>query len=219
MTAAKSTPMTFVCPGCGSYGTPELFSADADARIVCSLLAKQSADLGPLLMAYLRLWTPRKRALTWRRARQLLEELLPQIEAGEIRRKGRGWPAPAPAWAGAIRTMLDNRSLDLPITSHGYLLSIIAGDADKAEAQREREIEAGRKAGQPRTFDDEAEAARQFQVSLRNAKAFVTNERAIARKRFGEEYSAERARDFLKGRGYAADVIDAAIAEIYEAAG
>lgn len=215
MTAAKSTPMTFVCPGCGSYGTPELFSSDADARYVCSLLAQQSAELGPLLMAYLRLWTPRKRALTWRRARQLLEELLPQIEAGQIRRKGRNWPAPASAWSAAIKTMLDNRSIELPLTSHGYLLSVIAGDADKAEAQRERETEAGRAAGQIRTFEDEAEAERQFKLNVRNAKAFITTERTIARKRFQEEYSADQARDFLKGRRYGFDVIEAAIAEIY----
>ena len=48
----------------------------------------------------------------------------------------------------AINQMLDNRQqLKLPMKSHGYLISIIAGYAEKEEAKVEKQTEARRISG------------------------------------------------------------------------
>jgi hypothetical protein len=218
MTARKSPPAIFVCPGCGTYGTIECFASGEDASEVQKMLARLPGDVGPALLSYLRLFAPRKQALTWARKRKLLAELMPLIEAQQIRRKGRDWPAPHAAWISAIRTMLDNRSMELPLTTHGYLLQVIVGEADKAEGQRERETEAERKAAAPRSYDDQAEAHRAFQLNVRNAKAFIVREQTLARTRFGEEYPVERAREFLEGRGYDGAVIGHVLIDVFGAA-
>jgi hypothetical protein len=215
MTAPKSPPAIFVCPGCGTYGTIECFASGEDASEVQKMLARLPGDVGPALLSYLRLFAPRKQALTWARKRRLLAELMPLIEAQQIRRKGRDWPAPHAAWISAIRTMLDSRSMELPLTTHGYLLQVIVGEADKAEGQRERAVEGERKAAAPRSYDDQAEADRAFKTNVRNATAFVVNEKTIARKRFGEDYPADRARELLQGRGYDTDVIQAVMTAMY----
>lgn len=215
MTAPKSPPAIFVCPGCGTYGTIECFASGEDASEVQKMLARLPADVGPAVLSYLRLFAPRKQALTWARKRKLLAELVPLIEAQSIRRKNRDWPAPHAAWISAIRTMLDSRSMELPLTTHGYLLQILAGEADKAEAQREREIEGERRAVTPRSYLDDVDRDRAFKLNVRNATAFVAQEQTIVRTRFREEYPASKARELLQGRGYTADVIDAAIKTVY----
>ena len=100
-------------------------------------------ELAKPLQRYLSLFRPRARALAWARGRKLLGELVGAIEAGAINRHGRDWPAPAATWVTAIEVILAKReTLQLPLKSHGYLLEIISGHADKAEAGIERDREA-----------------------------------------------------------------------------
>ena len=208
-----SSPMRLVCPGCGTYGTVETFAADADARVVAALLAKVPADLGTALLAYMRLWTPAKQALTWHRGRQILEALTPMIEAQSIQRDGRSWPAPPAAWIYAIGAMQQSKNLDLPLSSHGYLLQILAGQADKAEAIAEREGEKARADGRPtaRHAEDIGDQAATHARNVRTAIGLVVTEATLARTRFREDYTADQARTFLRGRGFKPELIDAAI--------
>lgn len=82
---------------------------------------------------------------------KLLEELVPMMRDGKIEHKGSVWPAPQAYWEQAIRQMLDTReSLKLPIKTHGYLFSIIAGYADKAKGKTEKQTEARRVSGTSR---------------------------------------------------------------------
>jgi hypothetical protein len=217
MTKAKSSAAVFVCPGCGTYGTIECFASGEDASEVQKMLARLPADLGPVVLSYLRLFTPRQQTLTWSRKRKLLAELLPLIEAQQIRRKNRDWPAPPAAWISAMRTMLDNRSIELPLTIHGYLLSVIAGEADKAEAAKEREVEGERRAGRPASYEDELERSAVFAQHCRTAKAMLVNEQAIIRTRYRESVTADQARDFLERRGWPHDVIEHVVGEVFAA--
>lgn len=134
--------MKAVCPTCGTYGSIQIFLADKAARGFDALIARLAPDIGPLVLEYLGLFSPPKRALTWPRARRLLEELIPMIEAGQVQRHGRAWAAPREAWRSAIQQMLDRRDrLQLPLANHGYLLEIIAGSQNRAEAQQEERVE------------------------------------------------------------------------------
>jgi hypothetical protein len=100
---------------------------------------------GDLLLGYTRLFTPPKRALSNLRTAKLIEELLPMIREAKIERGGRIWSAPQDYWAMGLNEILAKRdNLTLPLKGHGYLLTIIAGYSEKAEAKKEAQIEASR---------------------------------------------------------------------------
>ena len=66
-----------------------------------------------------------------------------------IERHSRIWAAPQPVWIAALDEIIarrDEGKLTLPLKSHGYLLEIIAGQANKAEGKAEAEAE-DRRAG------------------------------------------------------------------------
>lgn len=205
--------MKILCPSCGATHSADGILSDAEARTALLIAAELPADLGPLCIRYLGLFRPGKRALSWDRARKLLDELAEQIRAGTIRRRGRDWPVPAGAWRTALQTMLDKRdSLDLPLKSHGYLLEIVAGIADKAEGAAERAIETARQASRPASKPDDAiESARTQQQNVRTAIALLTTEQTIARTRFRQAYTREQGIELLRGRGYPQSVIALAL--------
>lgn len=104
-----------------------------------------SHPIGRLLIQYLGLFKPHKRALTMDRVAGLLAELTPLIKAAQIERRGRVWAAPREAWAAAIESLLANRAnLTLPLKSHGYLFEVLVGIANKGEAVAEAKQEAQR---------------------------------------------------------------------------
>lgn len=99
------------------------------------------------MVQYIALFRPTQRQLSFVRVASLLGELLPLIEAAKIERNGRTWAAPLDYWKLALEEMLAKRDkLTLPLKSHGYLLAIIEGYSNKAEAKHETQTEA-RKAG------------------------------------------------------------------------
>jgi hypothetical protein len=98
--------------------------------------------LGDRLLRYLRLFSPRSRALSPDRAARLLTELLGPIAEAKVERHGRTWPAPLDYWSHALDEILSRREqLQLPLRSHGYLLEIVAAIAGKAEARTEAKVE------------------------------------------------------------------------------
>lgn len=139
--------MRLTCPCCGaSYGL-EVLLADRSAReAVAAALALPSA-LGERLLRYIGLFRPRGRALSWDRAARLLSELNVAINAAQIERNGRTYPAPVDYWKAAIDQMLDGRDkLALPLKSHGYLFEIIVGLGQRASEKRaaRQEVESER---------------------------------------------------------------------------
>ena len=136
--------MKLVCPSCGFFASPEAFLGEAEAQRALLLAFKVPSPLAAPMHQYLRLFRPAQRALTSRRIETLLAELLPMLEAGRIERRGRIWPAPVDAWRAAMDEIVIKRDrLTLPLKSHGYLLEILVGYADRAEgsveAKREQE--------------------------------------------------------------------------------
>ena len=137
--------MKLVCPSCGFFASPEAFLGEAESQRALLLAFKVPSPLAAPMHQYLRLFRPAQRALTARRIETLLAELLPMLEAGRIERRGRIWPAPLDSWRAALDEMVVKRDrLTLPLKSHGYLLEIMVGYADKAEGAVETKREQGR---------------------------------------------------------------------------
>ncbi len=138
--------MQLTCPSCFARYSLEAALSDDDARRAVAAALKMPAPLGDLILRYIGLFRAPKRALSWDRAARLIEELLVPMQAGRIERHGRTWAAPLEAWKAAIKQMLMQRDrLTLPLKSHGYLFEIIAGQANKSEAQTEAKAEEQKK--------------------------------------------------------------------------
>lgn len=150
--------MKLVCPVCQAEFPLEAAMNDVAARQAV-VKAFELTELGSLLIRYVTLFKPAKQALSMARLAKLLDELVPMIKAGQITRNGTLYPAPQAYWQQAIETMLMQRDkLTLPLKSHGYLLEIISGYANKASAQAEKQNEQGRKYGDFKTATKPATA-------------------------------------------------------------
>lgn len=137
-----------VCPCCQAVYPLEAALNDVAARKAV-VEAFRLTPVGDLLLAYIGLFKPPKRALAMSRTARLLKELLPMIRDAKIERNGRTWSAPQDYWRMALTEMLakrDSGTLATPLKSHGYLLAIIEGYGLKAEAKQEAREE-GRRAG------------------------------------------------------------------------
>lgn len=138
--------MNLICPCCQAVFPIEAALNDLAGRQAI-VEAFRLTPFGDLLLGYVKLFTPPRRALSNLRMAKLLEELLPMIRAASIERSGRIWSAPQEYWRMALADMIDKRdNLTLPLKSHGYLLAIIEGYSSKAEAKQEGHSEA-RKGG------------------------------------------------------------------------
>lgn len=153
--------MNLTCPCCAARFSIEAALTDDAARAAVTAALKLPAPLGDLILRYLALHRPDKRALSWDRAARLLTEMMEPIHAAQLTRNGRVWPAPLDAWRIALEQMLDKRdTLTLPLKSHGYLFEIVAGMASKAEgvseARREESLRQrdGARSGAPKKAAD-----------------------------------------------------------------
>ena len=136
--------MKLNCPSCGAAMSLDVLIANDGAREAVMAALALPAPLGRLLVQYIALFRPAQRQLSFDRVQSLLSELAPMIDAARVERCGRTWAAPLEYWKSAVEEMLAKRDkLTLPLKSHGYLLEIIAGYAnkseDKAETKREQD--------------------------------------------------------------------------------
>lgn len=134
--------MKLTCPACGALMSLDgLLNHDAARGAIAQAYALH-APLGGLLLRYLALFRPAQRGLTWDRVVNLMEELLPMIQAARIERNHLAHAAPYENWCLAIEQMLAQREkLSLPLKTHGYLLEIIAGLSAKAQTAGEQRRE------------------------------------------------------------------------------
>ncbi|BBE51797.1 hypothetical protein OYT1_ch2281 [Ferriphaselus amnicola] len=130
------------CPACGATASLDVLLGNEGAREAVMAALAMPAPIGKLLIQYLGLFRPAHRNLSFDRVATLLNELLPLIAEAKIERNGRVWSAPQDYWRMALEEMLAKReTLTLPLKSHGYLLTIIAGYSSKAEAVQEAQSE------------------------------------------------------------------------------
>lgn len=137
--------MKTTCPACGAMASLDVLIGHEGAREAVMAALQLPAPLGKLLIQYIALFRPAARNLSMDRLASLLGELQPMIADATISRNGRAWSAPQDYWKMALEEMVAKRdSLTLPLKSHGYLLAIIAGYSDKAEAKKEAQTHAQR---------------------------------------------------------------------------
>lgn len=145
--------MRITCPGCGTqFGLDTAIQMDA-ARSALLRALKMPAPIAGLIAQYLGLFRAKHRVLAFDRAERLMDELLPMLDAGTVTRNGATRPAPIAVWRAALEEMIELRNADklrLPLKSHGYLLEIVFGLADKADAAAERATEQQRRKGEHR---------------------------------------------------------------------
>ncbi len=87
----------------------------------------------------------------------LADELVPMIREARVRRNGTVYAVPLDAWASALSMLADRpKNLALPLKSHGYLLEILANQAEKIAATAERDAEQHKRAGRTGAYTDPA---------------------------------------------------------------
>jgi len=143
------------CPVCRSELTLEQITRSLDDEQAFTRLVALSVPMAHLVVLYVGLFTPDKQALTLRKKVRLIAQLLPDLQRQTVTHRGRDWAVPHRLWERAIEQVLTARAagrIDLPLTSHAYLYTVLAGMADKQEASAEalRESERRSEAQAPR---------------------------------------------------------------------
>lgn len=145
--------MQIKCPSCHAQFPLEAAVTFDAARSALNTALHMPAPLAGLLAQYLGLFRSAGRALSFDRADKLMAELLPLLRDQTVIRNGLSRICPTATWQQAIERILEHRAtgkLELPLKTHGYLLEIAFGLADKAEAEAERRKEETRRHGQHR---------------------------------------------------------------------
>lgn len=173
--------MRFNCPACGENLTLAALIEHDAAREAIMLALQFPAPLGKSLMQYVSMFKPSQRALSMDRFTSILGEILPMIQAAQIERNGTAWPAPMAYWQQAIETMVSGRDkLTLPLKTHGYLLSIIAGISEKSDSKTEKVSDQGRMYGAIHKAEVKPVAAAADLIVDTNNKAVLTTRRTIS---------------------------------------
>lgn len=116
------------CPNCYATGSLEMFTSDEASQAFVSVL-NLTGELAKPLIRYLGLFRSENRDLSFSRTAKLINEIAPDIVAGQISRNRQTYPAPKKAWIWAINVMLERREqglLQLPLKTHGYLYEVIS---------------------------------------------------------------------------------------------
>jgi len=135
---------TFDCPVCRNALTWDVVFAHQGVRDAMLALVNAHSEgrklLRPLL-SYVTLFAPAKTALRYERVASLSNELVEMIRPATIERAGRTWAAPVDYWRQGMEEVVNRAhgtsGLRLPLTSHGYLLEVVMGYANKSEAAAE----------------------------------------------------------------------------------
>ena len=112
----------------------------ADGREFFEAVVALPAPAIKPVLRYLALFAPPQRGLTWSRLGRLLRELQEPLKRGELRRDGKLYVAPVDVWLRAMTHLVEDppKTLTLPLRSHGYLLSVVAGHSERVAAATEQ---------------------------------------------------------------------------------
>ncbi len=134
--------MKLRCPACGAVASADAWENDAIARELMQDFLSLPAPVSKVLLGYLSLFRPDKRALSWRKALRLTRELSSLVTAGHVQVQGKvARPCPDRIWAAGMEQMIERRaSLSLPLRNHNYLRKIVWGMADAEDARNEARV-------------------------------------------------------------------------------
>ena len=144
--------MIFPCPACGATNDLAVCVAHEDARAFHGVLLQLPDTLIKPTIKYLGLFRPEKTRLQWGRMVTIVRDLLPMIQDCKVQYGHATYTVPHAMWVAAITGLVESppASLKLPLKSNGYLLALIAGQCEQAEAKAEAaRIEKARNRSQP----------------------------------------------------------------------
>lgn len=140
------------CPSCGAEESLDVMfqrviDDDVARRAIHDVVIK-SLPLGVLLIRYIGLHKPPKQRLRMVRLRELLVELVGDMQRNVIERHGRTWAVSLDDWRGAFEAVfaaVDKGSLQLPLQGNGYLYQVLSRKSDQVEAALETQRECDRR--------------------------------------------------------------------------
>lgn len=140
------------CPSCGGEMSLDVLLTHNELRQATVSLVEKSLSLGSLVLRYVALFRPAKNRMSADRWAKLITQLLPDLQRNAITHRGREWHMPLDSWKLGFEAMLEKAAagkLTLPLDSHAYLYTVLAGMADKVEAIAEEATEQTRRAERP----------------------------------------------------------------------
>lgn len=150
--------MKLVCPGCGATASLETWNNDAACRETIKAVAALPGDLSTATLHYLSLFRPTKRALTWKKALKLVQEIQHMSGLSHVQVQGQvARPCSPRIWVQAMEDMVSRSSqLSRPMKNHNYLKQVAYDLANKEDGQHEAETHRRAVSGeQPLTREDE----------------------------------------------------------------
>lgn len=136
------------CPNCGSENSLDTLIDDEPAlKAIVAVL--KATPAGRAVIKYLGLFRPAQRQLSFPKVAKLLTELMPMIEAQEIKRNGIAYPAPHHVWESAIEKVIEARDagrLQTPLKSHGYLLEVVITEGKRLSDENVQRADAKKQA-------------------------------------------------------------------------
>lgn len=140
------------CPSCGGEMSLDVLLTHNELRQATVSLVEKSLSLGSLVLRYVALFRPAKNRMSADRWAKLIMQLQPDLQRNAITHRGRDWHMPLDSWKLGFEAMLEKAAagkLTLPLDSHAYLYTVLAGLADRVEAVAEERTEQARRAERP----------------------------------------------------------------------
>ena len=164
--------MKLVCPCCGATASAESWENDMEARKTIQAIVALPPGVAPEIFGYLGLFRPVQRALSWKTALKLLQELSALIADGYVQVKGKpSRPCPPEAWAAGMRQMVAQRdTLTRPMKNHNYLRQIVWQLADKIDAELEARYNQEERSGNARAERQIERQVEQENIELTEAE-------------------------------------------------
>jgi hypothetical protein len=135
--------MHLKCPSCGIVASSELWANNGDAAPAFVAALRLPKAVQGELLAYLALFRPDARALSWGRVASVVEDLEGLVRAGyvtidkQVPRK-----CPPELWAEGMREMVDRKGgQKMHLKNHNYLRAVVYPKANAYDAQDEKRRE------------------------------------------------------------------------------
>lgn len=126
--------MKLICPACGAIASAESWMNDTDCREALSVISRLPSPLPKSVLGYLSLFRPGTKALSWKKALRLAQEIEVLNSKGYVKVQGCvDRNCPASIWARAMEQMVEQRAGLSTLPNHNYLRKVAYDLADKAD--------------------------------------------------------------------------------------
>ena len=154
------TKIELNCPYCGHQFDLMQARSDHEWHALVKLVLELPPVVHRAVWSYLTLFSTPPRKLQSAKMLRIIKELAPHIKSATVTRNKTTYAVPPDAWSTVMTSLADNppKSLSLPLKTNGYLLEILASQAEKFATINEQKTEEAKRHGshrqEPITDDD-----------------------------------------------------------------